>query len=127
LSNLCVSGPGGNPLNAHTEAWCIAKLMRLVGSIRHPVDIKRYKDEFEFAEKILLMNRPESSDKLLARRTWRKELEDIPDPPVPRDLLDFMQSLLVVDPEQRPTPAVTLLHLYLEIDESTAAMPLSEM
>lgn len=60
------------------------------------------------------MNRsPAGRMKLITRVHWRKELEDIPDPPVPSGLLDFIESILVMDPERRPSAAELLVHPYL--------------
>ena len=33
--------------------------------------------------------------------TWRRELEHIPDLLVPRKTLDFIESILVIDPKNR--------------------------
>jgi serine/threonine protein kinase len=93
--------------------------MRFVGPMPHPVNPKAYKDEFELAERFQIVNRPQSSLKLLTRRHWRTELEAIPDPPVPQDLLDFIESLLIIDPEKRPTAAEALLHPFFDFDESS--------
>lgn len=97
------------------EAWCIAKIIRLVGPIEHPEEDHPYKKEFERAEELAIMNRsPAGRMKLITRVHWRKESEDIPDPPVPSDLLDFIESILVMDPERRPSAAELLVHPYLQ-------------
>jgi serine/threonine protein kinase len=46
--------------------------------------------------------------KLIDRGTWRKELQDIPDPPVSQDLSDFIEYLLIIDPDKRPTASEVL-------------------
>ena len=48
------------------------------------------------------------------RGNWRKELEYFPDPPIPQDLLDFIEYLLIVDPDKRSTALEALQHPYLE-------------
>jgi len=52
--------------------------------------------------------------KLITRDHWRKESERIPDSPVPQEVLDFIESILVIDPEERPTAAEALMHSYLQ-------------
>jgi serine/threonine protein kinase len=45
--------------------------------------------------------------------TLRQELESLPGPKVDQGLLDFIDSLLVVDHTKRPTAAEALKHPYL--------------
>jgi serine/threonine protein kinase len=93
--------------------------MRLVGPIEHPRNGSPYKREFEHAEELAVADHPLGpAMKLITRVHWRKELEDIPDPPVDAELLDFVQSLLVVDPEERPSARKALLHPYLQCNTS---------
>ncbi|KAH9864676.1 hypothetical protein J1614_010611 [Plenodomus biglobosus] len=87
--------------------------MRLVGPIGPPVD-KAYNEEFMLAKKMATMIRPSRRMVLITTAHWRQELEDIPDPPVPTDLLDFIQSLLIVDSDARPTASEALLHSYMQ-------------
>ena len=114
LSPLALFGPGDKIIEGQTEAWCIAKIIRLVGALSQPVDYQTYKDEFELARQLAVMNHPLGSMKLITRGQWREELEHIPDPPVAQDLLDFIKSILVVDPDKRPTATEALLHPYLQ-------------
>lgn len=51
--------------------------------------------------------------KLIKVGTWREELERIVDPGVSRELLDFIEYLLVADMERRPTAADALGHPYV--------------
>ncbi|EDU41461.1 hypothetical protein TUN199_06583 [Pyrenophora tritici-repentis] len=103
--------------NHHTEAWCIAKMIRLMGGpIGQPIDNETYQDEFALAEQLAIMDHPSDGTNLISRDYWRKELENIPDPPVPRDLLDFIESILVIDSEKRPTAAEALMHPYLRTE-----------
>jgi serine/threonine protein kinase len=114
LSPLNLFGPGDKLIEGHTEAYCIAKIICLVGPLGHPVSCQTYKEEFELAEQLAIMNHPLGPMKLIDRDSWRGELEEIPDPPVSQDLLDFIESLLIIDPDQRPTASDTLLHPYLQ-------------
>ncbi|RMZ67134.1 CMGC kinase [Pyrenophora seminiperda CCB06] len=97
----------------HGGAWSIAKMIRLVGQIGPPVN-PQYEAEFKMANQLLDMVRSGDGLKLINRLTWRGELQHIPDPPVPSDLLDFIGYLLVVDPDKRPTASEALLHPYLQ-------------
>lgn len=94
------------------NAWCIATIMRLVGSFGPPVDTA-YSEEFALAEKLTTMLSPNGFMMVISWPPWREALEAIPDPPVPTDLLDFIQMLLVIDPDRRPTASEALMHPYL--------------
>ncbi|KAF1848207.1 kinase-like protein [Cucurbitaria berberidis CBS 394.84] len=114
LSPLTLFGPGDKIIKGQTEAWCIAKIIRLVGSLGQPIDSQIYKEEFELAEQLAIMDHPLGSMKLITRGNWREELQHIPDPPVSPDLLDFIESLLVIEHTKRPTASEALLHPFLE-------------
>ena len=60
------------------------------------------------------MDHPLGHMKLIDRGNRRKELQDIPDPPGPHDLLCFIESLLIIDPDERPTASDVLRHPYLQ-------------
>ncbi|KAF2125384.1 kinase-like protein [Dothidotthia symphoricarpi CBS 119687] len=113
LSPLGLFGTGDKIIEGHAEAWCIAKIICLVGPLGLPVN-RQFKEEFEFAAKLAVMNHPSGIMKLIDRLNWREELQHIPDPPVPSDVMDFIESLLVIDPEKRPTASDALLHPYLQ-------------
>jgi serine/threonine protein kinase len=113
---LGLFGPGEKLIEGHTNAYCIAKIFCLVGPISHPVKCTAYKEEFELAEQLAVMDHPLGPMKLIDRGNWREELMDIPDPPVPQDLLDFIESLLIIDPDKRPTASDALRHPYLQSD-----------
>jgi len=114
LSPLALFGAGDKTIEGQTEAWCIAKIIRLVGPLGQPVDCRTYKEEFELAKQLAVMDHPLGSMKLITRGNWREELQHIPDPPVSPDLLDFIESLLIIDPDKRPTASDALLHPYLK-------------
>jgi serine/threonine protein kinase len=89
--------------------------MCLVGPIEHPHTDSPYKKEFERAEELAVADHPLGpAMKLITRVHWRKELEDMPGPHVDAELLDFIQSLLVIDPDERPDARGALLHPYLQ-------------
>jgi serine/threonine protein kinase len=115
ISPIGLFGAADKIIDGETEAWCIAKIIRLVGHIEHPHKDSSYHAEFKRAEELAVIDHPLGpAMKLITRVHWRKELEDIPDPPVPSDLLDFIQSLLVIDLERRPSAREALLHPYLQ-------------
>ncbi|KAF2848285.1 NAD(P)-binding protein [Plenodomus tracheiphilus IPT5] len=113
LAPLMLFGEMDKRIDGQVEAWCIAKIMRLAGPIKHPTD-SVYQQEFELAEQLEIMDHPLGHIKLITRDHWREELEDIPDPPVSSDLLDFIETLLVIDPNRRPTAVQALMHPYLK-------------
>ncbi|KAF2753564.1 kinase-like protein [Pseudovirgaria hyperparasitica] len=115
LSGLPLFGAGDKIIEGETEAWCIAKIIRLVGPLGEPIENQAYKDEFEFAKQLAIMDHPHGTMKLITRRHWREELESIPDPPILKELLDFIEFILIVDPIKRPTASEALLHPYLQL------------
>lgn len=115
LSPLGLFGPNDKLIEGHTEAYCIAKMILLVGPLNREAVREPYKKEFELAEQLVDMDHIVGYSKLIQKRSgWRKELELFSDPPMPQDLLDFIESLLILDPEKRPTAAEALRHPYLQ-------------
>ena len=108
-------GPGDKLIEGHIEAYCIAKMMLLAGPLNREAVREPYKEEFELAEQLVDMDYKPGVSKLISMRgNWRKELEYFPDPPIPQDLLDFIEYLLIVDPDKRSTALEALQHPYLE-------------
>ncbi|KAF2253495.1 kinase-like protein [Trematosphaeria pertusa] len=114
LSTRPLFGPSDKIIEGHTEAWCIAKIIRLVGPLGDPIDCQTYKEEFELAEQLAVMENPHNGMKLINGGNWREELQRLPGPPVSPELLDFIESLLIVDHSKRPTASEALLHPYLQ-------------
>lgn len=96
-----------------TASWCIAKIIRLVGPIGPPRD-NAYNEEFALAKELETMVRPSGVMNVITWPHWRASLEYLSTPPVPKDLLDFIESLLVIDPNKRPTASEALQHHYLQ-------------
>jgi serine/threonine protein kinase len=90
-------------------------MILLAGPLNREAVREPYKEEFELAEQLVDMDHTAGYSKLIQKRSgWRKELEFFPDPPMPQDLLDFIESLLILDPEKRPTASEALQHPYLQ-------------
>ncbi|KAJ9296735.1 hypothetical protein DTO271G3_4934 [Paecilomyces variotii] len=100
-----------------TEAWCIAKIRRLVGPFGPPVNNPDYEEEFFIAEHLesMTFSHPETGAEtpLIKVGSLRQELERLSGPVVLPELLDFIEYLLVVDHMKRPTASEALQHPYL--------------
>ncbi|KAF2006447.1 kinase-like protein [Amniculicola lignicola CBS 123094] len=114
LSPHPLFGPSDKIIEGFTEAWCIAKIIRLLGPLRQPVDCQPYREEFELAEQLAVMENPHNGTRLIKGGTLREELQRLPEPSVSPKLLDFIESLLVVDHSKRPTASEALQHPYLQ-------------
>ncbi|MCJ1259168.1 hypothetical protein MMC24_007004 [Lignoscripta atroalba] len=114
LSPQPIFGPHDKIIEGFTEAWCIAKIIRLFGPLGQPVECQAYKDEFELAEQLAVMDNPHDGLKLIKGGTLREELQRLSDPSVSPQLLDFIEALLVVDHSKRPTASEALQHSYLK-------------
>ena len=99
-----------------TESWCIAKIDRLVGPLGPPVQNPEYESEFRTAS-VLSTGTYGDPDygpvPLMNVSPLRSELEALPGPKVDPGLLDFIDSLLIVDHTKRPTAVEALKHPYL--------------
>lgn len=118
LSPSIIFGAKDKIVQGLTEAWCIAKLRRLVGPLDPPVDNPDYQEEFLVAEHLESTTFVHPDTKLetqfLKVGTLVQELEKLPGPRMSPDLVDFIQYLLVVDHTKRPTAEEALRHPYLQ-------------
>ena len=125
-----IFGPTGKFLDGLMEAWCIAKIMRLVG---HPDTLVRedYVDEFVDAAYIE-QNTFTFPDTTIERQfitlgTVRQELEKLPGTKVEPGFIEFIEFLFVLDHERRPSAQEALQHAYLvpvpDITPSTPEAP----
>ncbi|KAL9123604.1 MAG: hypothetical protein Q9217_006979 [Psora testacea] len=100
-----------------TESWCIAKIDRLIGPLGPPVQNPEYESEFRMAGELSMGTyiHPEIDGPVpyIDVSTLRQELESLSSPKVDPRLLDFIDSLLIVDHTKRPTAAEALKHPYL--------------
>ncbi len=105
-----------NPAS-QTEAWCIAKIRRLIGPIG-PTFNPDYDDEFVVAEHLesSIFVHPDTKleTQFIKVGTLLQELEQLPGPKVSKELIEFIEYLLVVDHEKRPTALEALGHPYLQ-------------
>ena len=125
LSHSTIFGPHDKIVQDLTEAWCIAKMRRLVGSIDPPVNSK-YEEEFALAEYLETSSFTHRDDSLerqfITVGTLRQELEKVSAPKVSPELLDLIDFLLVIDPSKRPTAVEALQHPYLNECSSSSSL-----
>jgi len=114
LSPQTIFGARDKIIEGFAEAWCIAKIIRLLGPVGQPVDSEAYREEFELAEQLAVMENPHNGTDLIRIGTLREELQRLSDPPVSPQLLDFIEFLLVTDHSKRPTALEALQHPYLQ-------------
>lgn len=103
------------------EAWCIAKLSRLIGPISS-FDIKpEYEAEFRVAAYLLseTYKDPQTGLKtpFINNGTLRDELAKFPGPEVSRETIEFLEYLLIVEHSERPTAAEALRHPFLQTEK----------
>ncbi|OBT87324.1 CMGC/DYRK protein kinase [Pseudogymnoascus sp. 03VT05] len=114
LAQRLVFGAGDKIIDNNTEAWCIAKIIRLVGPISPPVN-EAFLDEFSLARALEKegYEDPETGEmkQFITVGTIRQEIERIEG--VPQDLIEFIEYLLVIDHTKRPTAREALGHPYL--------------
>jgi len=114
LSPQPIFGASDKIIEEFTEAWCIAKIICLLGPLGQPVDCQTYKEEFELAEQLAVMENPHDGTMLIKKSNLREELQRLSNPSVSPDLLDFIEFLLVVDHSKRPAASEALQHPYLQ-------------
>jgi serine/threonine protein kinase len=117
LSPSIVLGAKDKIIEGLTEAWCIAKIMRLVGTLGPPVN-PDYEEEFLIAKELesSTFEHPDTKRErqFIKVGTLRQELERLPGPNVSPDLINFIEYLLVVDHTKRPKASEALKHPYLQ-------------
>lgn len=98
------------------EAWCIAKIQRLIGPVGPPVNEEFELDFFVAEEFGGTFIHPDTNveTSYITMGTLRQELERMPFPKLPPELIDFLEHILVVDTAKRPTASQALKHPYLQ-------------
>src|SRR3954468_16461104 len=99
-------GPRDKIIEQHTTAWCLAKIIRLIGPVEVPDDPK-FKNEFalahDLAESYYEDPETEQCKPYIGLGSLRQELERLPRDVCSHRCIDFLEYLLVVDPANRPT------------------------
>lgn len=118
LAGHTIFGAGDKIIEDMTEQWCIAKLIRLVGPIGRPDPSKiAINEEFIVAEWLESSTfvRPETGleEQFIKVGTIRRELEKV-EGPIEKGCIDFIENLLAVDSEQRPSALEALKHPWLQ-------------
>jgi len=116
LTTNTIFGPSGKFIEGMTEAWCIAKIKRLVGPLGVPV-----KPEFgeEFATADFLdsetFHLPDHPDPIafIGLGSIRQELEKAANNRISGECMNFIESLLVIDHTKRPTAREALQHPFI--------------
>ena len=118
LSPSIIFGPKDKIVEGLTEAWCLAKIRRLIGPLNPPINNSDYQEEFLLAEHLESTSFEHPDTKLETQfikvGTLRQELKRLPGPKVSPELIDFLEHLLVVDHTKRPAASEALQHRYLQ-------------
>ena len=116
LMSSTIFGPRDKIIEGHQTAWCLAKIIRLVGPIDTPEN-PDYKDEFELAEGLEVSGYidPRSGEPkaYMNMGTLREELMKLPREICSETCIDFILHLLVIDPGKRPTAEMALTHPFV--------------
>jgi serine/threonine protein kinase len=118
LAGKTIFGLADKIVEELTDHWCIAKLIRLVGPIGAPGPSKtNIVDEFALAEYFErgTFVHPQSGKEegFIKVGNIRQELEKV-EGPIELECIDFVESLLVVDPMRRPSAREALQHPWLK-------------
>lgn len=118
LSPSIIFGAKDKIVQGLTEAWCIAKIQRLVGPLEPSVETPAYEEEFLIAQHLesTMFEHPYTklATQFINVGTLRQEIEKITDPKMSPELTAFMEHLLTVDHTKRPTALEALQHPYLQ-------------
>lgn len=117
MASTVIFGPSDKPIEGETEAFCIAKMMRLMGPLGEPDQAKQdIVHEFYLAQYLEQSTfiRPETGqeEQFVKVGTIRKELEAIHG--IESGCVNFILSLLVVDHTKRPSAKEALQHPWLQ-------------
>ncbi|KFY45990.1 hypothetical protein V494_00662, partial [Pseudogymnoascus sp. VKM F-4513 (FW-928)] len=110
-------GPGGKIIKDHTDAWCMAKLMRLRGRFDMEPGMKRY-DEWELAIGLEATDfkDPKTGEMrpYILGGTLEQELEKLPRELCSWECIEFILYLLEMDYKKRPTALEALQHPFIK-------------
>ncbi len=116
MASKVIFGPSDKIIKDMTEAWCLAKMIRLVGPLDDPVK-PEYGEDFAtavFLEKESFVHPTTGvKEEFVKLGTIRQELEAVPGQNIEKGCIDFIESLLVMDHTKRPTAREALKHPWL--------------
>jgi serine/threonine protein kinase len=117
MASNVLFGPDFKIIEGMTEAWCLAKFIRLMGPLEKPV-IPKYEEEFDIAVGLErgTFFRPETGldEQFIKFGTIRQELKHVPGSKIETGCIDFIESLLVLDHTKRPSAKEALQHPWLQ-------------
>lgn len=117
MASKVLFGPGFKIIEGMTEAWCLAKIIRLIGPLEPPI-VPEYEDEFDIAVGLErgAFTHPETGldEQFIKLGTIRQELENVSGSKVETECIDFIESLLVLDHTKRPSAKEALKHPWLQ-------------
>ncbi|KAK2797320.1 hypothetical protein FQN51_008586, partial [Onygenales sp. PD_10] len=100
----------------HQTAWCLAKIFRLIGHI-DPPENPDFKDEFELAKALEISGyldlKTGEPKEYINLGSLREELSKLPREICSETCIDFIEHLLVLDPEKRPAAEMALEHPFV--------------
>ncbi|KAH7333301.1 kinase-like domain-containing protein, partial [Rhexocercosporidium sp. MPI-PUGE-AT-0058] len=109
-----IFGPADKIVDGLTDHWSIAKLMRHVDLTGTPDPSKTdIVDEFALAEETFVHPQSGLEERFIKVGSIRHELEKV-EGPIERGYIDFIESLLVVNPTRRPSAMEALQHPWLK-------------
>jgi hypothetical protein len=116
LANRVIFGHGDKIIENEIDAWCIAKIIRLVGPVGQLYNPK-YKNDFEMAKyfesEIFTYLEIGLAEKFIKVRIIREELEKLSRTSVDSVCIDFIKHLLVIDYSKKLTAKGALRHSWL--------------
>ncbi len=116
LATTPIFGASDKFIEGMTEAWCIAKIQRLVGPLGAPIKAE-FEEEFALADflesETFQRSEPSEPAPFIDVGSLRQVLEQIPNGRVSKECMDFIESLLVIDHTKRPSAREALNHPFI--------------
>ncbi len=109
-------GPRGEAIEGHVDAWCMAKIMRLVGPFEEPKSPEKAKEwQLACGLEATEYKDPTSGEMkpFISLKSLQEELETLPRDLCPTECIDFILYLLNLDWQKRPTASEALKHAYI--------------
>lgn len=116
LMSRTIFGAADKIIKDHPTAWSLAKIRRLVGPVEPPKDLED-DEEFQLARALeqgdYKDNKTGRMTPFITVKSLREELEALPREICTSECIDFIQHLLIVDPDRRPTAEEALQHSFV--------------